>query len=178
MIRRGSLALLCCLAVASAVHAHNLEVAYQFQPGWRVQVRGWYEGGDPASGARVRIEQTGGQVIREGRLDKHGICTLDITEAKEHKIVVSIAGHRAEVTIPAEVLHQQLTAGCVALLTTSPLQTAALLELQSPSAISAGHVEPFTDRPSSFPLTGVLIGVGALLIVAIALKLLAMRKPV
>src|SRR5262249_48759245 len=119
-----------------------------------------------------------GQVIREGRLDKHGICTFDITEAKEHKIVVSIAGHRAEVTIPAEALHRQLTAGCVALLTSSPIQAAALLELQSPSAKSAGEVESFTDPPSSFPLTGVLIGVGGLLIVAIAFKLLAIRKPV
>jgi hypothetical protein len=177
MIRRVLLALLGILTATGVARAHKLELAYQLQPGWRVQVRGWYEGGDPASGARVKVVQAEGQVLNEGHLDKYGIYTFSFSDANELKIIVSVAGHRAEETIPADKLNRHLVALGAACITLQPLQTAALLELQVSAVETTAHVELSADPPPSFPFAGVLIGVGALLTVAIAFKWLSMRKP-
>jgi hypothetical protein len=177
MIRRTILAVVSWLAITAAADAHKLELAYQLLPGWRVQVRGWYEGGDPASGARVRIVQEDGQTQSEGRLDKYGIYTFSFTATNAVKIIVSITGHRAEETIPAEALNRHLLACCAACLTPQLLQSAALLELHASGVGEIGRHEVTSDLPAQFPWIGLLIGVGTLLIVAVVFKRLSKRKP-
>jgi hypothetical protein len=177
MIRPAIPIVLGMLAMSGTAHAHKLELAYHFQPGWRVQVQSWYEGGDPASGACVKIVQVEGQVLSEGRLDKYGIYNFSFSEVKELKIIVSVTGHRAEETIPAEALNRHLVSLSAACMTSQPFQTAALLQVQASAVETTGHVDLSDNPPASFPFAGVLIGVGALLIVAIAFKWLSMRKP-
>jgi hypothetical protein len=178
MIRHILLSFACWLGITASASAHKLEIAYQLLPGWRMQVRGWYEGGDPASGARVRVVQADGLVIGEGRLNKYGIFICDVTGATTLNIVVSIAGHRAEQTITADILQRHLVACCCACMTSEPMQTAALLELQAANVAEAARSQTGPDPPSQFPFVGMLIGVAALLMVAIAFMWMSKRQQV
>jgi hypothetical protein len=178
MIRLSLFTMLGWLAMGSAARAHKLEVSYTLVPGrLLVLVHGYYEVGDPASGARVKIVQTDGRTIREGRLDKHGFFTFAITDAEELKIVVSLAGHRANKTIAAETLRRHILAYCSACLAALPMQTAALLDLRdSTTSNESARAAAGSDVPSNFPWTGLLIGVGVLSVTAIVFHLLSKRK--
>jgi hypothetical protein len=177
MIRRILLLIISWLATSSVARAHNLEMAYQLLPGWRVQVRGWYEGGDPASGARVRITQADGHIVSEGRMDKYGIFNFDITCTKTLNIVASVTGHRAEQTITGETLQRHLIACCCSCMAPQPMQLPALLELQVSKLDEARRSQPSSDLSAPFPWVGMSIGVGGLLLVAIVFTWLTKRKP-
>jgi hypothetical protein len=177
MIRLSLFTMLGWLAIASAARAHKLEVSYTLVPGrLLVLVHGYYEVGDPASGARVKIVQTDGRTIREGRLDKHGFFTFGITDAEELKILVSLAGHRADKTIAAETLRRHILAYCSACLAVPPMQTAALLDLGDSTSNESTRAAAGSDVPSNFPWTGLLIGVGVLSVTAIVFHRLSKRK--
>jgi hypothetical protein len=176
MIRLMLLVALGCLTFSGAAEAHKLEVSYQLLPRLRVRVYGRYEGGAPASGARVRIVQTDGLTLCEGRLDKYGIFIFDITDAKDINIVVSVAGHRAEETIAAATLQRHILAYCSACVAPQPLHTAALLELEASAGNESTRAALASDVPSNVPWTGLLIGVGVLSVTAIVFKQLSKRK--
>jgi hypothetical protein len=165
------------LAASSVACAHNLEMACQLLHGWRVEVRGWYEGGDPASGARVKITQSNGRVVREGHMDKYGIFTFDITGTNTLNIVISVTGHRAEQTIAAETLQRHLVACCCAGMAPQPMQMPALLELQVSKLDEARRSQRSSNPSSPFPWVGMSLGVGGLFLVAIVFLWLTKRKP-
>jgi hypothetical protein len=176
MIRGAVIATVGLLVSASPALAHKLEMACRFLPGWRIQIEGWYEGGGPASGARVKVTQGGGQLVADGRIDKNGFCVFPFHEAMDMKIVVWSAGHRAEQTISAKSLTRHIACACAACLAPEPFLTVAVSVPMPMNSVAASEsIAPAGSR-SEFPLWGVVGGVGILLAVALAFKRRSTRR--
>ncbi len=159
-------------------YAHKLEAAYSFHPGWRIQVEGWYEGGDPAAGARIRVTRSGGRLVVEDRLNKDGIFVFVFPEVDALEITITQVGHRANVTIPAEKLREYVLGVCISCWTPGapPILPAALLVPVPSEEGNQASYAPTADHRSGLPLGSILAGVGALLAVAIVFKWLSLRK--
>jgi hypothetical protein len=167
MIKRYAVllpSLFALLLSARDAHGHKLEVACHVQLGWKVRVEGWYEDGEPAPGARVKVMRSDGSVLTEGKLDRHGVFIFSFTSADTLRVSVSSAGHRAEVTIPGETLARHIACTSAVCLMPSPLLSASIL---APiSADDATSAAPLNKHASAFPIWGVLGGVALLLGVA------------
>jgi hypothetical protein len=178
MIQRAAVTILVLLVVASSARAHNLEVAIELLPRWQIQIRAWYEGDGPASGARFDIIEADGQLLGEGRLDRNGLARFFHYDTKDLRVVVSIAGHRAEQTLPGEALTRRIFCTCAACLAPepSPFFNASMLV---PAPIRSDEVAariPLSEYGSNFPIWGLLGGVGFLLAVAAVFMWRTMRK--
>jgi hypothetical protein len=160
------LSMLALFAAASDARAHKLEVTCRLRLGWKVQVEGWYEDGQPAPGARVRVARSDGQLVTEGKLNRHGVFVFPFTNADTLKVSVSTAGHRAETTISGETLTRHIVCTSVACMTLSPLTAAAVLAPMPPDDEATASAIPSTAHVSAFPIWQVLSGVGLLLGVA------------
>jgi hypothetical protein len=137
------LSLAVLLAATGAVHAHRLDAQCFVRPGRRVQVEGWFDNGATPRAAHVQVFRADDELITEGKLDERGVFIFTYTEVEPLRVVVSAdGGHRKVVTIPA-----------------------ADLEDSMPATVEA-DLEPLADHRGSFPLTGVLLGLGILLAVA------------
>jgi hypothetical protein len=179
MMRRAFLIALPGLVLATATaHAHKLEAAYSIRPGWRIQVEAWYQGGDPAAGARISATRSNGLAAVDDRLNQDGIFVFPFVEVETLEITITQVGHRASITIPAEKLRQNVFATCTACMAPgpAPLLPAALLVPVPQGEESGISYAPIADHRSGLPLVGVLAGAGVLIIVAIAFKWLSMRK--
>jgi hypothetical protein len=179
MIRRVLIAVCLGLFLTSdPAYAHKLEAAYSFHPGWRIQVEGWYEGGDPAAGARIRVTRSGGRLVVEDRLNKDGIFVFVFPEVDTLEVSITQVGHRANVTIPAEKFKKNVLGICLSCWTpgSPPFLPAALLVPVPSEEGKIASYAPRADRRSGFPLGSTLAGAGALLAVAILFKWLSMRK--
>ena len=147
-------------------------------PGWQIQVQAWYEGGGPASGARLQVREADGRLVVEGRLDRNGLATFFHSEAKDLKIVVSVTGHRAEQTLSAEALRRRIVSTCAACVMPGPsplLAASVLVPLPISSHEAAAGFVP-AESGSEFPLWGVVGGVGVLLAVAVTFTWRSVRK--
>lgn len=145
-------------------HAHKLEVACRLQLGWKVQVEGWYEDGEPAPGARVKVTRSDGSVLTEGKLDRQGVFVFVFTSSDTLQVSLTSAGHRAETTIPGETLACHIACTSAVSLMPSPLLSASILV---PIPPEDGTSAPPSDRHvSAYPIWGVLGGVALLLGVA------------
>ena len=175
MRRWASTCVLVCAALAGfcdGARAHRLDAQCFVHPGWLIQVESWYETGEPPPGARVEVFRADGGLLASGKLDRRGVFVFSFAEVETLKVVVTSVGHRAETTVPAELLARATTTTCIACLAPepTPFLAAALL---SP-ALGTGHergesvptLQPILHRDSQFPLGGMLVGLGILLAVA------------
>jgi len=116
--------------------------------------------------------------VGEGRLDRNGLARFIHYDTKDLKVVVSIAGHRAEQTLPAEALKRRIISTCAACMAPepSPFFNASMLftgPIRSDD-VAAGF--PSSDYGSGFPIWGLLGGVGFLLAVAAVFMWRTLRK--
>jgi hypothetical protein len=142
------------------------------RPFWRVQVEAWYETGDPPRGARVQVFHADGSLLTEGLLDTNGVFIFSYEAAENLNVVVSSAGHRAEVNLSSETLARHIGLTSIACLTCSPSPFLIPPLLTPPAAgdvtkETGAHTSPLRGRVPRFPTIGVLVGVSALLAVAV-----------
>jgi nickel transport protein len=138
--------LLATLALAPAARAHRLEGEYRVLPGRKVQVEAWFETGEAAKGAKVRIYRADGSPLfsEPGELDARGEYIFPYEKAENLKVVISAGeGHRKELTIPAAEL-------------SGPGPTPASAP-QGPEETSA------RERAREFPFKDLLLGITFLL---------------
>jgi hypothetical protein len=137
--------------------AHRLEADYRVLADQKVEVEGWYDLGGLPKGARVQVFRPDGSLLAEGKLDGEARFLFSYGEAVPLKVVVSSAGHRKELDIPAG----DLTTGATA--APSP----GTPDLQA----TAG---PRAEHSSGVSVKDVLVGVGFLL--ALAAFVLSVRN--
>ena len=185
MSRRAFIPLLALVAlacIAGRARAHRLDAQCFVLPGWRVQVESWYETGEPPRGARVDVIRADGRLLTSGKLDKDGVFVFSFEEVETLKVVVTSVGHRAEASVSAEALARLTICTCGAGLAPEPppFLAAALLspalKTRYPSEESDRASEPILHHDSSFPLIGMLAGVGILLAVALGFRLWSSRR--
>jgi hypothetical protein len=175
MRRWASTCLLACTAlagIADRARAHRLDAQCFVRPGWLIQVESWYETGEPPPGARVEVFRADGGLLAAGKLDSRGVFVFSFAEVETLKVVVTSVGHRAETTVPAELLARATTSTCVACLSPEPTPFLAAALLSPP--LDTGHErgkspptsQPILHRDSPFPFGGMLVGLGILLAVA------------
>jgi hypothetical protein len=145
------LAFLALLLPAGAANAHRLEAEYRVLPDHKVQVESWFDlGGDSPRGARVQVFRANGSLFTEGALDRQGVFVFPYGDAEPLRVVVSTAGHRAVLEVPAQDLTPETP--------TAPTFRGAGAE---PTAAT-----PRADRSPRVSVKDVLIGVGFLLAAA------------
>ena len=175
MRRWASTCLLACTAlagIADRARAHRLDAQCFVRPGWLVQVESWYETGEPPPGARVEVFRADGGLLVAGKLDENGVFVFSFAEVETLKVVVTSVGHRAETTVPAELLARTTISACVACLSPEPkpFLAAALLSPARGSGLERSESAPSSQhllhRDSPFPLVGMLVGLSILLAVA------------
>jgi cobalt/nickel transport system permease protein len=93
------------LAWTGTAHAHRLNAEYRVLPEKRVRIESWFDiGGDPPVGAKVQVLHRGKELLTEGIADEKGNFVFSFDEAEDLTVVVSVVGHRAELTIPKAAL--------------------------------------------------------------------------
>jgi cobalt/nickel transport system permease protein len=97
------------LWAAAPAQAHRLDADYRVRPDGKVQVESWFDVDDKApAGAKVQVFRPDGALLSEGSLDERGVFVFSPGEAGNLKVVVYAgAGHRAEFTIPKEILARE-----------------------------------------------------------------------
>ncbi len=143
------LVVLSSLFAARTAHAHRLDAAFVVLPDRQVRIESWFDLGGVPKGASVKVFRPGQRLLVEGQLDGEGCFVFRFTEAEPLEVIVSTAGHRTSLVIPAEELAP------------SPTQT---LTTDSSAPIAAGstRVRPDGDGWRE-RLKEALIGVGFLL---------------
>lgn len=166
----ASLGLILLLLIPSAAFAHRLHADYRVRPGWRVAIESWFETGESASEASVKLLRADGSVLCTGTLDAKGVFVFSYSRAEPLRAVVSDGtGHRAEKMISEKDLAAGLCAEASAVGTclqpAGPLTAAVLFrEAEEPPGKAA---ETFADRDSPWPTWKVVLGVGVLLALAL-----------
>jgi len=153
--------LLATLLAARDVQAHRLDAQVFLLPSRKVQVEGWFSGGDAAKGAKVQVFGAQEQLLTEGQLNEQGVFVFSYGEVAPHAVVISAgAGHRRVLAIAESALEQARAE------TTIDLQGVA--KEASPSPV------PLAVRDSGAAVKDVLVGVGFLL--ALAAFVLSLRN--
>jgi nickel transport protein len=164
-MRRRFLALTLALAVllggTSAAQAHRLKAACRFLPGRMVRVESWFDNGETPKKGHVQVRGAGGQVLREGQLNREGIYQFEAPEGEALQVIVEAGeGHRAEVAISP-----------------GQLVTAAAPETTAPAedrSASPTEPSPATGHEETLPIKDILTGVG--LLIAVAAFVLSLRN--
>lgn len=97
--------------VATPALAHRLQV-FAGGEGDRIAGSVYFAGGNPASGARVRILDAAGQVLAELTPDGQGNFSYQVQSAQDHLVVADTGdGHRAQWRVQAAELSSTLPSG-------------------------------------------------------------------
>jgi hypothetical protein len=73
-------------------------------PDRQVRIESWFDLGGVPKGASVKVFRPGHFLLTEGQLDEEGCFVFRFAEAEPLQVIVSTAGHRASLVIPAEEL--------------------------------------------------------------------------
>lgn len=154
-------ALLATSLAARDAHAHRLDAQLFVLPNRKIQVEGWFSGGDAAKGAKVQIFSAREELITEGQLDELGIFVFSYNDVAPCTVVISAgAGHRKSLSISALSLAQ------------------ATAEMRIDPSGGAKEVAPapvsLAERDSARAIKDVFVGVGFLL--ALAAFVLSLRN--
>lgn len=175
--RHNVLIVVALLIAATPAFAHKLIVEHQIRLGQRVRIESWFETGDSAVGASVKVQGRAGVVIAEGVLDEKGVFFFPFKEAQDLRVIVNDGmGHRVELRIKAKELSDGMTrdgAGRAAASLATPVSAAAvtLLDEETPS----NEEEATTVGRGGVDINKVLIGVGIFVVLA-AVAALRARK--
>jgi hypothetical protein len=155
------------LVMADQAAAHGFIAKYRVQPNQQVRVEGWFDSGDPASGAKVKVLRADKSVLAQGRMNDEGVFLFSFKEQEPLVIVVDAGqGHGEELTLSPETLAKPSTE-------TGPIR---------PTPPTAVDTEPgATHTPTPFPIRDVILGITFLLALAAFVISLrnaqALRKP-
>jgi hypothetical protein len=150
-----------------SARAHRLEADYHVLPGRKVQIEGWYDlTGDSAVGARVQVFRSDA-LLAEGKLNDQGVFVFAFEKTEALRVVVDAgAGHRKELTVPADKLEQAGAADARPSGSEGPPNGGSLP--------GPGEGVPLADRSARVSVKDVLTGVGFLL--ALAAFVLSLRN--
>ena len=102
------LVLLWLLLFASVAHAHKAAIKVEVKEG-KVLTQSFYTGKEPMKNAKIRVYDSTGKQLLEGKTDEQGKSSFDVPKDVESlKVVVQdLLGHRAEVALSKEELHNE-----------------------------------------------------------------------
>jgi hypothetical protein len=145
-----------------------LIVEYQVRPGPRVRVESFFETGESAAGASVKVHRSDGSLHTQGVIDEKGLFFFPFKETEDLRVVVNDGmGHRVEVRIRAKELSDGLLRDgghrAVASLAT-PVSAAVVSQADEETAMP--KEEPSSGDRGGVPIAKVLIGVAVLLVIA------------
>jgi hypothetical protein len=92
------------LLAAGTAHAHRLDAAFVVLADRQVRLESWFDLGGVPKGASVKVFRPGQRLLAEGQLDEEGCFVFRFAEAEPLEVIVSTAGHRTSLIIPAEAL--------------------------------------------------------------------------
>jgi hypothetical protein len=92
------------LFAAGPAYAHRLDADFVLLADRQVRIESWFDLGGVPKGASVEVFRPGQQLLAEGRTDENGCFVFRFTAAEPLEVIVSTAGHRASLVIPAEEL--------------------------------------------------------------------------
>jgi hypothetical protein len=164
-------ALLAILVAARDAQAHRLDAQAFVLPNRKVQVEGWFTGGDAAKGAKVQVFGAQEQLLTEGQLNEQGVFVFAYGEVAPHAVIISAgAGHRRVLSIAEGALERG--------------RAETTIDPERPAKEVSAAPVPLAERDSGGPVKDVLVGVGFLLAVAAfvlsirnAQKLRALGRP-
>jgi len=174
MRARLFLVLPCFLLGSALARAHDLDGKAVVRPLGLIQVEAWFETGEAAAQARVEVHR-GDSLFLGGRMSKEGTFLFRYSDVQPLRIVVNAgAGHRTEIKVGPEELTRGGVATAMFYLSSSPLLTAPLLVPPLAEALPAAA--PIVERAPKASMTGLMIGVTVLVMIAAGGMILARSR--
>jgi len=103
------LAVVTLLSVTNPSWAHQLEATFRVLPDRRIQIESWFETGDSPQSATVKVFNTEGVLLLQGKLDDKGLFVFPLETVQDLRVEVNAgAGHQAELKMSRAELESKL----------------------------------------------------------------------